>query len=224
MEWNIQSRAHACHECGSAFEDKTHYHTVLVDRRRTFERKDLCDTCWKSIPAGKSRETQGFVSHWQGIYLASPPPPPEPIQKDTAESLLRRLIQENDPNRAGVIYILAVMLERKRILKVKSQILQEGRRIFVYEHPKSGDCFTIADPDLQLNQLEVVQRDVGMLLQSPPPPPPQSPSPSPSPAASEGSAGSSAATADGSEPAPDSQPATAAAAVVPAEASTVPPS
>lgn len=217
MEWNIQSRAHACHECGSAFEDKTHYHTVLVDRRRAFERKDLCDNCWKAIPAEKSRETQGFVSHWQGIYLAAPPPPPEPIQKDTAESLLRRLIQENDPSRAGVVYILAVMLERKRILKVKSQILQEGRRIFVYEHPKSGDCFTIADPDLQLNQLEAVQRDVGMLLQSPPPPLPPSPTP-PAPPADD--ATTTAAESQESATLPDSQPETAAAA----EASTLPPS
>ena len=37
-------------------------------------------------------------------------------------------------------------------------------RVFVYEHPKSGDIFTITDPDLQLNQLDDVQRDVSELL------------------------------------------------------------
>ncbi|MDB6108857.1 MAG: hypothetical protein JWR69_607, partial [Pedosphaera sp.] len=42
---------------------------------------------------------------------------------------------------------------------------REGRRVFVYEHPKSGDIFTIVDPDLQLNQLEEVQRDVANLLE-----------------------------------------------------------
>ena len=78
------------------------------------------------------------------------------------------------------------MLERKRLLKVKEQLVREGRRVFVYEHPKSGDLFTIADPGLQLNQLESVQRDVAALLEhglNPPapgqgaPPVPAQPSP-----------------------------------------------
>jgi O-succinylbenzoate synthase len=57
------------------------------------------------------------------------------------------------------------MLERKRILKVKEQVRIEGKRIFIYEQPKTGDVFTIPDPELQLNQLEEVQRDVAQLLE-----------------------------------------------------------
>ena len=87
------------------------------------------------------------------------------IQKDTAETLLRKLIEQNDPRYAPAGYILAVMLERKRIFKVKEQIMRDGQRVFIYEQPKTGDIFTIADPDLQLNQLEEVQRDVAQLLE-----------------------------------------------------------
>ena len=57
------------------------------------------------------------------------------------------------------------MLERKRILKVKEQLKREGQRIFIYEQPKTGDIFTIADPDLRLDQLEAVQRAVAQLLE-----------------------------------------------------------
>ena len=57
------------------------------------------------------------------------------------------------------------MLERKRILKVKEQIVRDGQRVFIYEQPKTGDVFTIADPDLRLDQLEAVQRDVAQLLE-----------------------------------------------------------
>ena len=71
----------------------------------------------------------------------------------------------NDPKYAAASYILAVMLERKRLLKIKEQFRREGRRIFVYEQPGTGDIFTIPDPDLQLNQLEDVQRDVADLLE-----------------------------------------------------------
>jgi hypothetical protein len=37
--------------------------------------------------------------------------------------------------------------------------------VFIYEQPKTGDIFTIADPNLRLDQLEEVQRDVAMLLE-----------------------------------------------------------
>ena len=99
----------------------------------------------------------------------------DPIHKDTAETLLRKLIEQNDPRYAPAGYILAVMLERKRVLKVKEQIVSDGKRVFIYEQPGTGDVFTIADPDLRLDQLEAVQRDVAALLEhglNPPAPAP----------------------------------------------------
>ncbi len=163
-EWNIQSRAHACSACGRPFVDKEAYHTLLFDEKAEFQRSDVCQACWQSQYSEGGRERKGFVSYWQGVYEA-PPPRIEPIQKETAESLLRKLIELNDPHYIPAGYILAVMLERKRLLKVKEQIVREGKRIFVYEQPGTGDVFTITDPALQLNQLEQVQRDVAGLLE-----------------------------------------------------------
>jgi hypothetical protein len=65
------------------------------------------------------------------------------------------------------------MLERKRLLKVKEQMQRDGFRVFIYEQPRTGDIFTITDPNLQLNQLEEVQRATADLLAhglNPPPP------------------------------------------------------
>jgi hypothetical protein len=57
------------------------------------------------------------------------------------------------------------MLERKRLLKIKEQMVRDGQRVFIYEQPATGDVFTVIDPALQLNQLEQVQRDVADLLE-----------------------------------------------------------
>ncbi len=101
------------------------------------------------------------------------------IQKETAETLLRKLIEQNDPRHAPAGYILAVMLERKRVLKVKEQILRDGKRTFIYEQPRTGDIFTIVDTDLHLDQLEQVQRDVAALLEHGLTPPPATEVPPP---------------------------------------------
>jgi hypothetical protein len=180
-EWNIQSRAHACQACGKAFADKQQFHTLLFEDKQQYARLDICPECWTSQYREGANDRKGFVSQWQGVYHAPAAAPPEAIQKDSAESLLRRLIELNDPKHGPVCYILAVMLERKRVLKVKEQIQREGGRIFIYEHPKTGDVFTIADPNLQLNQLEEVQRDTANLLAHGvnPVPPPGEPAPAP---------------------------------------------
>ena len=125
---------------------------------------DVCGVCWHEKHA-EDTARKGFISHWQGVFQAPPAAPPDPIQKDTAESLLRKIIELNDPAFVPAAFILAVMLERKRILKVKEQVQNEGRRVFIYEHPKTGDLFTVADPNLQLNLLDQVQKDVAHLLE-----------------------------------------------------------
>ena len=181
-EWNIQSRAHACQACEKHFADKQHYHTLLLDLKHEIQRRDLCESCWTEEHGEGAADRKGFISHWQGVYEAPPPAPPEAIQKENAESLLRKIMESNDPGHAAASYILAVMLERKRILKVKQQFHREGQRVFVYEHPKTGDVFTIPDPNLQLNQLEAVQRDVAALLEHGLNPPTEGQNPAPTPA------------------------------------------
>ena len=177
-DWNIQSRAHACEACGKTFADQEAYHTLLSEEKADLRRADICAGCWEKQFSEGARDRKGFISYWQGIYEA-PPPIVDPIHKDTAETLLRKLIEQNDPRYAPAGYILAVMLERKRLLKVREQIVRDGQRTFIYEQPKTGDVFTIADPNLHLDQLEAVQRDVAALLEQGvnPPAPPVAPSP-----------------------------------------------
>ena len=164
IEWNIQSRAQACQACARPFADKQPYHTMLFDEKLAYARLDVCEPCWTAQYGQGATSRKGFISHWQGIFQV-PPGRPEPIRKETAESLLRKLVELNDPNYGAACFILAVMLERKRLLKVKDQTRREGHRVLIYEHSKTDDVFTITDPNLQLNQLDAVQRDVALLLE-----------------------------------------------------------
>src|SRR4030095_9375164 len=97
------------------------YRTVLWDRPPAFERQDFCDKCWQEQSAGVAGNSN-ILSHWQGVYMAPPPAPPEPIKKEPAESFLRKLLERHESRYDAVCYILAVMLERKRLLRVKSQL------------------------------------------------------------------------------------------------------
>jgi hypothetical protein len=215
-DWNIQTRARACEASGKPFADQAAYHTLLFEQNHGLRRSDICNDCWQQQPdSAGSRWRPGFISYWQGVFEA-PPPPADLVHKETAETLLRKLIEANDPRYIPAGYILAVMLERKRVLKVKEQLVRDGQRVFIYEQAKTGDLFTITDPNLQLDQLEQVQRDVAALLEHGLNPPANE-QPPPPPAAATGAVNETTSPPnDGSVPTP--APATPEAAPAPPDA------
>jgi hypothetical protein len=161
-EWDIQPRADACTACQKPFASKQAYHTLLHMDASGYARRDLCSTCFASAAR------DGVISYWQGEYKLPPPPPPEPIQRETAETLLRKLVESTDPSHEAARYILAVMLERKRIFRHRDTVREDdGSTLLVYEHARTGESFTIPDPKLRLDQLARVQEEVTALLHHP---------------------------------------------------------
>ncbi|MGD0016294.1 MAG: hypothetical protein ABSC38_02085 [Verrucomicrobiia bacterium] len=158
-EWDIQPRSTACTACQELFADKQTYHTLLSFGAEGYQRRDLCSECLPQ--AGRDN----VVSYWQGEYKMPAPPPPEPIQKETAETLLKKLCESNDPTQAASRYILAVMLERKKLLIHRDTVKSDdGQDLLVYEHKVTGESYTIPDPHLRLDQLTEVQQQIVTLL------------------------------------------------------------
>lgn len=168
-EWEIQARSHVCQACSMAFADKATYHTILSFTPAGYLRMDVCQTCWDTQYSQGGMDRKGAFSHWRGRYKAPPQQQPDPIQKETAETLLRKLIDSKDPAHANARYILGVMLERRRVLKHRDTTEHDGQKILVYEHARTGESLLIPDPKLSLDQLELVQKQVFDLLNPPKP-------------------------------------------------------
>jgi len=186
QEWNIRSRATACSACQAAFVDGQPYHTRLVFQEHDYSRGDFCEACW----AVESAQQPGY-SAWKGRFKMPPSEPDRRIKKETAETLLRELIEQGDVSKTAVIYILAVMLERQRVLVEREiKTMEDGRRMVVYEHKKTAETFAITDPQLKLTELDAVQQDIMALLTGQEPgtvapaeltAPPADPEPAPAP-------------------------------------------
>ncbi len=161
QDWDIRTRSNLCSECEKLFENNEAYYSALVYGEEGYQRGDFCVGCW----VGKEAELVPYSS-WKGTFIIPPEVADnEPLKKETAESLLRRLIEDEEEKNAAVIYILVVMLERKKILVEKDvKIEEDGTMHRVYEHRKSGETFLILDPRLKLDRLEEVQMRVADML------------------------------------------------------------
>lgn len=156
-DWPIKHRADACAATGRAFAEGEQFYTLLFREGNGYRREDLSDEAWSA----RNENIRPF-SFWKTRYEPPPATPPEPLAKENAEELLRRLLSENaQPN---ACYVLAIMLERKRVLKQVNTEETENGRVLIYEHVKSGDVFIVPDVQMRLGELESVQSEVASLL------------------------------------------------------------
>ena len=159
QEWNIKSRSEVCDASGSPFSEGEVFHTALFREGEGFRRADLCEDAWKARLADPGAAP--VFSSWRSKFEPPAPPAPEALPRNDAEGMLRRLVESSDPSHTNTRYLLAVMLERKRILRPQSSP-EPG--MLVYEHSATGETFIISDPGLSLSDLVRVQEEVSALL------------------------------------------------------------
>ena len=157
-EWAIKHRADVCAVTLRPFAPGEYFYTLLFHDADGYRREDLSEEAWRD----RNENIRPF-SFWKSRYEPLPLRPSEPLARENAEQLFRRLIASENPP-ANACYVLAAMLERKRVLKqVKTEQGTNGR-VLIYEHGATGDIFIVPDPELRLDELESVQNEVAQLL------------------------------------------------------------
>ena len=163
QDWKIRTRTRNCAHSEQEFADGEPIYTALFENPETgeFTRSDYSVAAWEEVA-----DTLEAFSYWKSQYEA----PVEKttaknvVQKANAESLLRRLIEEDEASTENARYILALMLERKRTLVQTDRRVTENSVLLIYEHDVSGEVFIIRDPQLKLSEVEHVQDEVAVLL------------------------------------------------------------
>ena len=157
--WEVKSRSTTCHDSGTPFEEGESIVSRLVRTPEGMERQDFRLSAWT-----EARKADALF-YWRTQFRLPPPKKEEPFKEENAEEFLRELMERNDPSLVNTLFILAAMLERKRVLIERGvQADPEGRRVRIYEHKDSGETFFIVDPDLSLEQIGDVQQEVALEL------------------------------------------------------------
>ena len=159
QDWEIRPRGEACDRTEKPFADGEPFMSRLTFGEQGYVREDFSMEAWPEVAA------EPALSVWQSVFRLPPPPPPETVKRETAESLLRKLMAEDEERHANPIFILAVMLERRRLLIERDvHVREDGVKVRVYEYRKTNETFVIPDPELKLAELEHVQEEVVALL------------------------------------------------------------
>src|ERR1043166_8200691 len=146
-DWAIKHRADSCAVTQRPFVPGEYFYTLLYHGADGYRREDLSEEAWQI----RNENIRPF-SFWKSRYEPLSEKPTEPVAKENAEQLFRRLIASDSP-RANACYVLAVMLERKRVLKQVNTEQTSNGRILIYEQRSTGDVFIVPDPQLRPDEL-----------------------------------------------------------------------
>ena len=165
MELQLQPLATACFVTQQPFEDGNRLASYLV-RTKTGEvvRYDLLET------AATDFSPEGVLAcRWVHVFKhRKQNENPERELKLTAENLFLTLADpasELTPENARLVQFLALMLERKRVLRPKG--LDETRTKSVFEHVKTKQLFYIPAGELTPDFFVQVQEQLSVLVGAP---------------------------------------------------------
>ncbi len=162
--WHIKSRSHQCVVTGNHFADgETIIAAIFPDPESSgWLRKDYSLTGWEQRDAAEGEK----FSQWKTTYKAPVSSERVEVTKESPIDLLRRMVDEDEEHTEKVRFILAVMLERQKVLVEKDTQAVPSGILRVYEHRKEGDVFLIRDPNVALDQVETMQQEVLELLEN----------------------------------------------------------
>lgn len=162
QSWNIRSRSSQCALSEQPFSEGEQLYTAIYFDPETsgYLRRDVSLAAWEQELSERTP-----LAYWKTRYEPEiAEAKPEIAPKENAQALLTRLIEEDDPKTENARYILALMLERKRIIAPTAVKESENGKMLFYENKKTGEVFIVRDPELYLHEMAQVQDEVAMLL------------------------------------------------------------
>jgi len=162
MNWEVQKRKNFCFQCQKEFEHNKKYTSALFfNEKEEVLREDYCQTCWNE------KENRNSFSSWQGTYIKIVTEV-KIDKKKIIEDLFKQYLHSPDPQHKNYCYILALMLERKKIISEKNKKIKSkntGKKLVIYEHNKTGEAFIIEDPEIALSEVGPLQREIVKILE-----------------------------------------------------------
>lgn len=156
-DYQIQASARRCAVTGQEFRPGERFYSVLLDEAGKFLRKDFSQSAWQGPPPGA-------FSFWMSKAAQGATPRRPPIDDEVLLECFQRLEGEQEPGKLAFRYVLALLLLRRKRLRLEDTRKEEEQEVMVVRCTRKGERFQVVDPALSDHELESVQEDVFRVL------------------------------------------------------------
>jgi hypothetical protein len=160
-DWKVGKGSRACAATGRAFEPGEVYYSALLEEGEGFRRLDYAADAWAEVNTGtlfsfwKTRmptEDEGQSSR------------PRTVDTEVIHAVFRRLADAEGPEKQTFRYLLALMLVRKRRLRL-DDIRRDGdvEVLEVWDRTAS-ETATVVNPEASAEALDAAQRELAVIF------------------------------------------------------------
>lgn len=157
--WRIARRSRTCAQSGAAIHPGEAFFSALVETDDDFNRLDFSLAAWPEVDKG------GFFSYWKNKASADAGGDKrQPIDYDRLIAFFDSLEGAADPGKRLFRYVLALVLVRRRALRL-DDMTKIGEEDTLVVHDRRGDrTLTISAPQATREQLAMVQDKLNRLF------------------------------------------------------------
>ncbi len=156
MDYDFKRSSRRCHRTEQELKPGDEYYSALVEQGDEFVRLDFSKSAWEGPPAGTIGWWRSRVPERDGqrVYWAP---------SDVLLAYFQEL--ENRPERAATRYVMALLLQQKRLLTlhdVRSD--PEGRRELLLHSARLKTDFVVSDIPPPPEQIRAIQAELAANL------------------------------------------------------------
>ena len=141
-EWDILRRAAACTACAKAFAPGDEACSRLSVAGAELNRADFCAACWAAQPEDAT------ALFWRSRVRDEAKPRRDLYDAAELFEILKRLLEEADPARDRLVYLLALYCSRKRLLRLRGIERKDGVELLRFVAPRTRREYRVRSVDL----------------------------------------------------------------------------
>jgi hypothetical protein len=156
MDYAISPHTRRCAATGRELKPGDRFCTALIDTGARWERRDFAAEAWQGPPADA-------FSFWTGRVPPDQDHRPR-FDDDALEECFHRLADELEPAKVNFRYVVALLLMRRKRLKLEQTKLADGQELLIMLNPRTAEKSPVVNPRLSEDQVAEVQDEVFKVL------------------------------------------------------------
>lgn len=158
QDWNMPRRGDHCRGCQRVFEPGDLYRALLFETEHGYEREELCLEC--------PPRSDDFLASWRTRRPLPTGPQRVRLDLPAVFSFFERLSDATEPEKIQFRFVLALLLWRKKALRLQDTGMTENGEIWLFLRPKSDDRYEVLRPALDDQRIEELSEQLETLLSS----------------------------------------------------------
>jgi len=157
QEWQLPAASDRCAADGRIFAPGQVVRTVLFAKDGAYARRDYCLGC-------RPIDETGLIGAWTRRRPAAASEKPAAFDAEAAFKYFRRLGDDDGAERQQFRFVLALLLWRKKLLKLAETAQRDERELWQFRSPRTAESFEVVRPDLAEDEIERLSGQLESLL------------------------------------------------------------